>query len=92
MFDKALMKTFAASGAIGIVAGVLLWVLVTDVRADQRATRDEHQRMREEFAAIKNITGQGDMAQQQILWILQTMCVNQAKSETVREDCLRKVR
>lgn len=89
--NESLLKVFMKYGVAGVVAGVLLWVFISDVRADQRATRTEHLKFREEFLAVKDIAAQGDHSQQQILWILQTMCVNSARNEAMRADCLRKV-
>ena len=41
--------------------------------------------------AVANIAGQSDMAQQQILYVLQAMCTNQARNDDQRDNCLRRI-
>ena len=83
-------------GTVGFV--VLGYFMLTDVRADQKATRAEHASMvtavqsaKASVDAVANIAGQSDMAQQQILYVLQTMCTNQARTDDQRENCLRRI-
>lgn len=76
-------------GTVGFV--VLGYFMLTDVRADQRATRTEHSELITAVGAVANIAGQSDMAQQQILYVLQAMCSNQAKNDDQRENCLRRI-
>jgi len=84
------LKEIAKWGLGGIFGGVILAFFLADVRADQAATRTEHTMMREDIAAMKNITGQSDMSQQLILYVLTTMCVNAAKSDFQRSECVKK--
>ena len=76
-------------GTVGFV--VLGYFMLTDVRADQKANRIEHQKLVDGVASIVTISGQSDMAQQQILYVLQAMCANQARNDDQRENCLRRI-
>lgn len=51
----------------------------------------EHSTLASGMTAIKEIAGQSDMAQQQILYVLQTMCANQARTDAQREGCLKRI-
>ncbi len=88
---KEWVTIFARYGFAGLVAGVLLYVVVGQVMASQSRLLDEHAAMRTEITSVKEITGQSDMAQQQILYVLQTMCVNAAKTDYQRSECLRQI-
>ena len=76
-------------GTVGFV--VLGWFMLTDVRADLKSNRVEHSQVVAGVAAIKDIAGQSDMAQQQILYVLQTMCVNSARTIEQRDNCQRRI-
>lgn len=89
--EKDWLAIFGKYGFAGLVAGVLLYALVVDVRGQQQSMRDEHVALRNSVDAVVNISGQTDMAQQQILYVLQTLCVNAAKSDSQRDDCQRRI-
>ena len=89
--EKDWLVVFGKYGFAGLVAAVLLYVIVFDVRTAQTATRDEHSSLRKSVDAVVEIAGQSDMAQQQILYVLQTMCVNAARTEGQRDDCQRRI-
>ena len=88
---KEWLAVFGKYGFAGFVAGVLLYVFVFDVRDAQMSSRTDHQSLRSSIDAVANIAGQSDMAQQQILYVLQTMCVNAARTEDQRNDCQRRI-
>lgn len=89
--DKEWFQQLGKYGFAGLVAGFLLYVFVYDVRAAQALLREEHRAMRQSVDAVVNISGQSDMAQQQILFVLQTMCVNAARSDDQRDRCLSRI-
>jgi hypothetical protein len=91
LLGEKFITRFLQFGFAAIIAGVLLGVFIGDVRAEQKITRTEHQGMREAIAAVVNVAGQSDMAQQQILHVLTTMCVNEAKTAEARERCVSRV-
>lgn len=86
--NETALKILAKSGPWAVVAGVLIGVFVFDVRVGLTEGRNQHQQLLTNVEAIKDITGQADMAQQRILWVLQTMCTNQATSDAQRRECL----
>lgn len=88
---KEWLAVFGKYGFAGFVAGVLLYVFVFDVRDAQMSSREDHQSLRSSIDAVANIAGQSDMAQQQILYVLQTMCVNSARTEEQRNSCQRRI-
>lgn len=89
MVSGETFREFAKYGFAGIIAGILLAFFLTEVRADQRSTRTEHQGIMQEAAAMKDISGQSHMSQQQILYVLTTMCINQAKNNSQRGECVK---
>lgn len=78
-------------GFAGLVAGVLLYVFVIDVRVAQSALQKEHAHLSQGMTAVVDIAGQSDMAMQKVLYVLQTMCVNAARNDEQRRDCLRTI-
>jgi len=86
-FWKAVTKY--GLGTVGFV--VLFWFMLTDARADMKANRAEHLDFMSGLSAIKDISGQSDMAMQQVLYVLQTMCVNQARTTEQRDNCQRRI-
>lgn len=96
--NEPLIKVFAASGAIGVVAGVLLYVFVTDVRADQAANRSEHAALRAEYAEQRaeaaaetkqliNILGQLLMSAERTAYLQRVTCQNQADTPAELRAC-----
>lgn len=89
--EKDWLTIFGKYGFAGLVSGVLLYVFVSDVRAGQQTMNEEHAAIRRGVDAVVNIAGQSDMAQQQVLYVLQTLCVNAAKTDDQRDDCQRRI-
>lgn len=94
--NERIIKVFAASGAIGIAFGVLLWVFVTDVRADQKANQLQHAKLAEEqgnlargMLKLADRTGETKAIQEQILRVMREICVQGAATAVDRRDCLR---
>lgn len=89
--NETALKVLAKSGPWAIVAGVLIGVFVFDVRVGLTETKNEHRALIHSVDAVKDIAGQSDMAQQQILYVLQTMCANQARTDDQRDNCQRRI-
>lgn len=86
--------TWTAIVKVGVPAALLTFVIVWltgDFNVRLRAIETQHVDISGGVTAIKEITGQSDMAQQQILYVLQTLCVNQARTDAHRSDCLRTI-
>lgn len=90
--DWTILREFAKYGFVGLIAGILLIFFLTETWANQRTAEIAHHDIKEAVTSIKDITGQSDMTQQQILWILEVICVNGADTPSARADCLRKTR
>jgi hypothetical protein len=96
LMNERIVKVFAASGAIGIAFGVLLWVFVVDVRADQKKNRDEHTAMIVEqqnisrgMLKLADKSGETQRLQEKILLVIRQMCVQGAETASDRRECLR---
>lgn len=89
--NETAMKILAKSGPWAVVAGVLIGVFVFDVRVGLTEGRNEHGAILKTLGDIENIAGQSDMSQQQILYVLQTMCANQARTDDQRDSCQRRI-
>jgi len=79
-------------GLPGAIAVFLVWRLaagfdVLDVRL--RAVESQHQDIQLQSEAIKDLTGRVLMSNERVLWVLQVMCANEAKTSDARERCLR---
>ena len=88
---KEWLAVFAKYGFAGLVSGVLLGVFVFERVNANEATRGEHATLIKSVDSVVTIAGQSDMAQQQILYVLQTMCVNAARTEAQRANCLQRI-
>lgn len=89
--NETAWKALAKGGPWAIVAGVLIGVFVFDVRVGLTEGRQQHDDILKAVKSMENIAGQTDMAQQQVLYVLQTMCVNAAASEAQRDNCQRRI-
>lgn len=74
----------------------LLYFIVVEVRADQKAFRQQHQDMVTEqqhlargLLKVADRVGEQHMLAEKVLWVLRTMCVQDAKTAGDRGDCLR---
>lgn len=89
--NETALKILAKSGPWAVVAGVLIGVFVFDVRVGLTEGRNQHGEILKAVEDIENIAGQTDMAQQQILYVLQTMCANAARTDDQRDNCQRRI-
>lgn len=88
---KEWLAVFAKYGFAGLVSGVLLGVFVFERVNANESTRAEHTKLISSVDSVVTIAGQSDMAQQQILYVLQTMCVNAARTTEQRGNCLQRI-
>ena len=89
--NETALKVLAKSGPWAVVAGVLIGVFVFDVRVGLTEGRQQHADILNAMQSMENIAGQTDMAQQQVLYVLQTMCVNAAETAQQRDNCQRRI-
>lgn len=87
--NDGVWKVFIRSGIVGVIAGVLLWVFIQDVRADQKATRAEHTSTHNELQALKNVLGQAVISQERMVYLTRQQCFNTARSDEQRRACAR---
>lgn len=91
--EKNYWDTLKKGGPFAILFGVLLWVFISDVRADQKSTRAEHAEIRAEDTAsdtqIKNALGQLLLSQERSVYLQRRQCINSARNATDREACIK---
>jgi len=79
-------------GIPGAIAVFLVWRLasgfeVFDVRLSAIEAQHAHAAVATE--AAKDLAGRSLMTNERVLWVLQVMCANDAKTSEARERCLR---
>lgn len=82
----------AKVGIPGVIAMFLVYRLAVgfdafDVRL--KALEGQHALAAENALSAKDLAGRALMTNERVLFVLQTMCVNDAKSADARERCLR---
>lgn len=82
----------AKVGLPGVIALFLVYKISTgfdmfEVR--MRALEVQHQEAASAYIQAKDIAGRALMINDRVLWVLQTMCVNDARTPEGRERCLR---
>lgn len=105
--DDEMQETFLATlkkyGLATAAAVVFGYLLIVDVRADQRQMIDQHAALLSQLIAIveeqKNLgrgvlktadkNGETQMLQEKILGVIKVMCVQGAATAQDRRDCLR---
>lgn len=85
-------NAIAKVGIPGVIACFLVWKLadgfeVFDVRL--KAIESQHAAAAISAESAKDLAGRSLMSSERILWVLQAMCANDAKSNDARERCLR---
>lgn len=82
----------AKVGIPGAIAMFLVYNIVTgfdkfDIRL--RAMESQHVAAAEATWATRDLAGRALMTNERVLWVLQVMCANDAKSADARERCLK---
>lgn len=82
----------AKVGIPGVIAMFLVYKLAIgfesfDVRL--KAIEGQHIQAAAAGAEAKDLAGRALMTNERVLWVLQVMCANEAKSSEARERCLR---
>ena len=88
-------KEVSKYGIPGVIAMFTVYSMATgfdkfDVRL--RAMEAQHAAAAESAAVAKELAGRALMTNEKVLWVLQVMCANDAKSNDARERCLRDTR
>ena len=92
MFSKEDWTAIAKVGIPGVIAMFLVYNLATGFdKFDTRlgAIEQQHVSAAEATAAAKDLAGRALVTNERTLWVLRTMCVNDAKTSEARERCLR---
>lgn len=83
-------------GLWATIACALGYILIAEVRADQKQMKVEHASLVEEqrnlsrgILKLADKGGETQMLQEKVLWVMRTMCVQQAGNASERNDCLR---
>jgi hypothetical protein len=93
--DDDVKPDWAAIGKVGIpgvIALAFTWSTITgfdkfDVRL--AAMEQQHAHAAAAAEAAKDLAGRALMTNERVLWVLRTMCANDAKTNDARERCLR---
>lgn len=79
----------AKFGAPSVLIAFLLWWLTGDFNVRLRAIESQHVEMNEHASRTEDAMGRTHMSTEKVLYVLQIMCVNDAKTSDARERCLR---
>lgn len=84
-------NAIAKVGIPGVIAIFLVWRLAAGFDLfDKRlvAIEQQHVEARDANAAAKDLAGRALVTNERVLWVLRTMCVNDATSIEARERCM----
>ena len=94
--EEGTLKAIGKYGFATVVAVVLGYVFITDVRGDQKQNRREHVAIVTEqdnlargILKLADKSGETQMLQEKILGVLRSMCVQNAVTAGERRDCLK---
>lgn len=79
-------------GIPGAIAVFLVWRLAGGfdlINARLQAVESQHATIATVAETTKDLTGRTLMTNERVLWVLQVMCANDAKTSEARERCLR---
>lgn len=86
---------WVAVGKVGIPGVIAMFLVVSLVsnfdKLDKRlmAMESQHMQAAESASAAKDLAGRALMTNERVLWVLQVMCANDARTNDARERCLR---
>lgn len=88
------MKTewFIAAAKFGpgwVLAALLIYFMLADVRSSNAADHQEHTQMIIQGEASKQLAGRAVEVSEKILVVLRIQCANAARTDDARERCLR---
>lgn len=86
---KEWFQAAAKFGAPSVLIAFLLWWLTGDFNVRLRAIESQHTEMNQHASRTEDSMGRTYMSTEKVLYVLQTMCVNDAKTNDARERCLR---
>lgn len=82
-------KEFFKYGIVGAVAGILFYLFVMDVRADQRANRTEHAASTAAEVAAKALLSELVETQRRSVYLQLQQCLHGARTAGERSACAR---
>lgn len=95
MTQEGLLRAVQKYGVPTVVALVLGYVLIAEVRADQKLIKEQHaamlieqQNLARGVLKIADKNGETQMLQEKILRVMQVMCLQGAGSASERRQCL----
>lgn len=96
MNDHGVWKAIGKYGVPSVVAAVLGYVLIAEVRADQRLMKEQHaamvveqQHLARGILKLADKAGETQMLQEKVLMVMRTMCIQGATTAADRRECLR---
>lgn len=90
--EKDWLNTIVKLGVPGAIAVFLVWRLAGGfdvINTRLLAVENQHAAIAAQAEATKDLTGRVLMSNERVLWVLQVMCANDAKTPEARERCLR---
>ncbi len=90
--DKLDWNAVAKIGIPGVIAMFLVYRLAVGFDAFETrlsAIETQHAQAAEANSVAKDLAGRALMTNERVLWVLQVMCANDAKTSEARERCLR---
>lgn len=86
--DKGLWAGVVKVGVPGaLLVFIVIW-LVGDFNVRLRAIEEQHSAQVGHSQRVENLVGSVYMSSERLLFVLRTMCVNEARSDEARRRCL----
>jgi len=96
MNTEGVLKAIGKYGLPTVVALVLGYVLIAEVRADQALMKDQHaalvveqQHLARGILKLADNSGEMHTLQEKVLMVMRAMCIQGATTAGDRRDCLR---
>lgn len=90
------IKTIKVLGLPTVAAVVFGWILLVDVRGDQKDFKEQHaamiieqQNLARGVLKLADKQGETQMLQEKILGVMRVMCVQGAQTQADRRECLK---
>ena len=81
------VRTLAKSGPWALVAAGLIWFLVSDVRADQRAFHLEHIALTSQHSELATLIRQLVLTSERTTYLQRQQCYNTAHTDELKRAC-----
>lgn len=96
MTQEGVIKAAQRYGLPTVVALLLGYILIGEVRADQKLIKEQHialtieqQNLARGVLKLADRQGETQMLQEKILRVMQTMCIQGATNQADRRECMK---